>query len=152
MKNISPMDLGVTGNTIVLKTRPFTRDDAGKKVVAKGVKFSHLTNMKRIVSEKNGKVYYVTDRQEGETGPTLLIAAANKVASSNHPVAYLKQLPPQDAPEGTEAVIICGLYLKKYEDGTFSLKGIPLGEGAEQIEYFIAENKFGNTTKQAANG
>ena len=154
MKNVSPMDLGINGATIVLKTRPFTRGEDGKKVVEEGVKFSLLQNMRRIVSQKNGKVYYVTDRPEGETGgDTYLIAAANTVKSSNHPIAYLKLLPPADAADDAEATIVCGLYLKKYDDGSFSLKGTPLGEDAPTIEYFVAENKFANSdAKTGTNG
>ncbi len=147
MKNVIPTDLGINGETLVLKSRPYERGEDGKK---KGIgKYELIHNMKRIVG-KNGKPYLVTSLAEGVTADaTYLVAAANKIPSQNHPVAYLKLLPQE---EGGESTIVCGLYVKKYDDGSFALSGSPIGEGAEQVQYYIAIDKFGANAVTTATG
>ena len=137
MKNVNPLDLGVNGEALVLKSRPYELGEDGKAVATEKYKLIH--GMKRIIG-KNGKPYLVTIKTEGETGPTYLVAAANTVKSSSHPVAYLKLLPEE---EGGDSTIVCGLYVKKYDDGTFALSGKPIGEDAPSIQYYIAVDKFG---------
>lgn len=139
-KTVNPLDLGVNGEQLVIKFRTTVGDD-GKFTG----KYETLATAGRIIG-KNGKPYIVGTVGEGEGAKKLIVAAANTVKSQSHPVAYLKELP---AEEGADSVILCGLYVRKYEDGSFALTGKPL-QADSPIQYYIAIDK--NQPAQAANG
>lgn len=139
-KTVNPLDLGVNGEQLVIKTRTTLGED-GKFTG----KYELLATAGRIIG-KNGKPYIVGTVGEGDTAKKLIVAAANTVKSQSHPVAYLKELP---AEEGADSVILCGLYVRKYEDGSFALTGKPL-QAEEPIQYYIAIDK--NQPAKAVNG
>lgn len=138
-KTVNPLDLGVNGEQLVIKFRTTLGDD-GKFTG----KYETLATAGRIIG-KNGKPYIVGTVGEGEGAKKLIVAGANTLKSDKHPVAYLKELPTE---EGADSVILCGLYVRKYDDGSFALTGKPL-QAEEPIQYYIAIDK--NQPAKAAN-
>jgi len=142
-KTINALDLGVNGEQLVIKFRTTLGDD-GKFTGT----YETLATAGRIIG-KNGKPYIVGTVGEGDGAKKLIVAGANTIKSDKHPVAYLKELPPVDAPEGTDSVILCGLYVRKYDDGSFALTGKPL-QAESPIQYYVAIDK--NQPAKASNG